>query len=126
LFAEALDYGRQAYDEDFKVLGGNHPELAYSLSCIGESLIGLQNYAGAIDALKKAYSLRQNHRAPRSNLAWTGWLLGRALVESGARVNEGRQYIRDARSVLAALGGAAESEVRDIDKWLERYPDQES
>ena len=118
LFQEALDYGRQAYDMDLQVLGNEHPELAFSLSCIGESLLGLENYESAIEALTRAYKLRQQHGARKSNLAWTGWLLGRTLVESGADTVEGMRHVHKAREQLLELGAAARSEINEIDSWL--------
>jgi len=124
LFGEALGYGREAYREDLQVLGDDHPELAFSLSCIGESLIGLGEYAGAIESLEKAYGLRRKHGAPASNLAWTGWLLGKARVESGLEADEGWRHIRAAREELARLGAAAASEVNEIDQWLALHRDQ--
>jgi len=107
-----------------QVLGDDHPELAFSLSCIGESLIGLGEYAGAIESLEKAYGLRRKHGAPASNLAWTGWLLGKARVESGLEADEGWRHIRAAREELARLGAAAASEVNEIDQWLALHRDQ--
>jgi tetratricopeptide (TPR) repeat protein len=122
LYAEGLGYARQAYDEDIQVLGIDHPELAFSLSCEGESLIGLGDYDGAIASLSRAYELRKSHKAPPSNIAWSAWLLGRALVESGTETLRGRQLISEAHRVLSGLGAYTQSEVADIDSWLATHP----
>ena len=122
LYAEGLDYARQAYEEDIQVLGNDHPELAFSLSCEGESLIGLGDYDGAITSLSRAYELRKSHKAPPGNIAWSAWLLGRALVESGTDTARGRQLVDHARLTLSGLGASAQSEVADIDNWLAGQP----
>lgn len=117
LFEEALGYGRKVYDEDLAVLGSDHPDLAFSLTCIGESLLGLRDYSAAIEHLGSAYEIRSKKGARRGNLAWTGWLLGRALVESGGDVGRGWQLVEESRSVLASMGAATQSEVDEIDAW---------
>ena len=122
LYAEGLGYARQAYDEDIQVLGIDHPELAFSLSCEGESLIGLGDYDGAIASLSRAYELRKSHKTPQGNIAWSAWLLGRALVESGTDIPRGRQLVDEARLTLSGLGASAHSEVGDIDNWLANHP----
>ena len=122
LFEEALQFGRQAYDEDIAALGSDHPDLAFSLTCIGESLLGLRNFPAAIEALSSAYAIRRDKGARRGNLAWSSWLLGRALAESGSNVSRGRRYIKASRSVLASMGAATLSEVSEIDAWLAQNP----
>tara|TARA_R110001592_G_scaffold363396_2_gene687614 strand:- start:27873 stop:30392 length:2520 start_codon:yes stop_codon:yes gene_type:complete len=118
LFAESLSYARQAYQLDVESLGDEHPEIAFSLSCEGEALLGLGDYKNAIATLSRAYELRKTHGAPRGNLGWSAWLLGRTLVESGADEARGRQLVDEALAILSALGAAAQSEVREIEKWL--------
>jgi len=118
LYAEGLNYARQAYDEDIQVLGNDHPELAFSLSCEGESLMGLGDYDGAITSLSRAYELRKTHKAPQGNIGWSTWLLGRALVESGTDTPRGRQLVDEARLILSGLGASAQSEVGEIENWL--------
>jgi predicted ATPase len=122
LYAEGLNYARQAYEEDIQVLGNDHPELAFSLSCEGESLIGLGDYAKAITSLSRAYELRKTHKAPQGNIGWSTWLLGRALVESGADTPRGRQLVDEARMILSGLGASAQSEVGEIENWLASHP----
>lgn len=121
LFDEALGYAHQAYDEDIAALGSDHPDLAFSLTCMGESLLGLRDYSAAIEHLGRAYEIRKMRGARRGNLAWSGWLLGRALVESGSDVGKGRLLIEESRSVLASMGAATQSEVGEIDAWLARH-----
>lgn len=120
LFEESLGYARQAYQLDVKTLGNEHPEIAFSLSCEGEALLGLGDYKNAIATLSKAYELRKTYGAPRGNLGWSAWLLGRTLVESGADEARGHQLVDEAMAILSALGAAAQSEVREIEKWLIR------
>lgn len=120
-FDEALEYGRQAYEMDVQVLGDDHPELAFSLSCIGESLLGLGRHEEAIDALGRAHDIRRRHTVPEGNLAWSAWLHGRALVESGSSVDEGHRHVASARAVLQGMGAAAGSELEEIDAWLAKH-----
>ena len=121
-FLEGLDYSRQAYKLDVQTLGNEHPELAFSLSCEGEALLGLGDYDNAVATLSRAYELRRDHGAPKSNLGWSAWLLGRALVESGVDEVRGRQLIDSAQEILTTLGAAAHSEAREIENWLARQP----
>ena len=123
MYEEALDYGHQAYEEDIAALGIDHPDLAFSLTCIGESLLGLRDYGAAIEYLDEAYQLRREKGARRGNLAWSGWLLGRALVEFGSDVGRGHRLIEEARAVLISMGAATRSEVSEIDAWMARNTD---
>lgn len=118
LFEQGLDYARQAYQLDMQTLGEEHPELAFSLSCEGEALLGLGDYENAISALSRAYDLRKAHGAPSGNVGWSTWLLGRSLVESGIDEARGRQLVDKALDILSKLGAAAQSEVGEIENWL--------
>jgi len=125
LFEEALDYARQAYDVDLISLGEGHPDLAFSLTCIGESLIGMREFDSAIEPLQTAFALRTTHETPAGNIAWSGWLLGRALVDSNTDPAAGIQHVEAARAVFASMGAAAESELHDVDNWLSARLDPE-
>lgn len=118
LFEDALAYARQAYQEDLKSVPDDHPDLAFALTCIGESLIGMRQYEAAIEPLQAAFNLRMKHRTPAGNIAWSQWLLGRALVDSATDQSGGTQHVECARSVFVSMGTAAESELRDVEKWL--------
>lgn len=123
LFEEGLRYGQEVYEEDMAALGIDHPDLAFSLTCIGESLLGMGNYSAAIASLRRAYDIRRNKGARQGNLAWSGWLLGRALVESATDIDEGKRLVEQARTVLANMGEATHSEVSEIDAWRATHPD---
>ena len=119
LFEEALSFGRDAHALDLEVLGAGHPERAFSLTCIGESLLGLERYAEAAAALREALALREGAQIPAGNLAWTRWLLGRALVDGGEDEQHGLALVVEARVVFETMGPAARSELKDLDAWLE-------
>ena len=121
LFEEALAYGREAYALDHQTLGEDHAELAFSLSCIGESLLGLAEYGEAIEVLTRAQQLRSTSEVPEGNRSWTRWLLGRALVESRQQPERGMRLVRESRAQFLAMGDAAMSELKDADLWLARY-----
>ena len=100
------------------MLGVDHPDIAFPLTCIGESFIGLKSYDDAIKVLERAFQLRTDNAVPTGNFAWTQWLLGRALVESDRNVPLGYQYIEQSREILQTLGDAAVDELNDVDSWL--------
>ena len=81
------------------------PELAAPLAAHGEPL-------------GTAYQLRVTQHARSGNVAWTQWLLGRALADSGHDPELGLRHVAEARDALAALGDVAKSEVSDVDQWL--------
>ena len=118
LFEEGLAYGRDAYALDFAVLGAGHAELAFSLTCIGESQLGLRHYAEAAATLSEALDLREGGQVPAGNVAWTRWLLGRALVDGESDVARGLEAVTEARTVFEKMGEAARSELKDVDAWL--------
>lgn len=118
LYGEALDYGREAYKADLRVLGDGHAELAFALTCIGESQIGLRNLDAAIETLGEAYDLRTSREVRAGNRAWTAWLLGRALVEDDREPARGFALVDEARAVFEDMGDAAGSELKDVEAWL--------
>jgi hypothetical protein len=103
---------------DEALLGVGHPEVAFALTCLGESYLGLRDYEAAIDVLQRANALRTENEVPAGNRAWTRWLLGRCLVESAVDSDLGMKLIQEARPVFALMGDAAASETRDVDTWL--------
>ncbi len=117
-FDEALEYARRGLRIDESILAMDHPDIAFPLTCVGEACIGLKNYDDAIDVLERAFQLRTENDVPPGNLAWTQWLLGRALVESVRNVSLGYQYIERARVILQSLGDATVDELNDVDTWL--------
>ncbi len=123
LFAEALEYGKRGYAIDQAVLGDDHPVLAFALTCMGESQIGLSDYEAALATLSQADALRTQHEVPSGNLEWTRWLLGRALVESGQDPEAGMSKVAEARATFESMGDAAASELADINTWLDAIDD---
>ncbi len=117
-FEEALAFGRDAYALDLSILGAGHAELAFALTCIGESQLGLGQYGDAVATLSEALDLREGAQVPAGNVAWTRWLLGRALVDGEVDVARGLEAVTEARTVFAAMGEAAKSELKDLDAWL--------
>jgi tetratricopeptide (TPR) repeat protein len=117
-FDEALEYAKRGMAIDESMLGVDHPDIAFPLTCVGESCIGLKNYDDAINVLERAFQLRTENDVPPGNLAWTQWLLGRVLVESDRNVSLGHKYIEQAREILQSLGDATADELNDVDAWL--------
>lgn len=118
LYAQALSYGLDACAIDVEVLGEDHPELAFALTCIGESHIGLEDYDSAIEVLTRANALRTAHEVPEGNRAWTRWLLGRTLADSHRDTTRGMALVVEARAVFQSMGSAAASELKDVNDWL--------
>jgi len=117
-YAAARDYCLRALANDEGFLPADHPGLAFPLSCLGEAYMGLGEYAEAIDVLNRAEALRDRPDPDRGSLAWTRWLLGKALWESDVDRAQGAEYVRFARGVLVDLGPIAISELADVDRWL--------
>ena len=118
LYTEALTFAEEALIMDRKNFGEQHPGVAFPLCCIGESYLGLTRFSDAVAVLQQALEIRLNNEVSEGALAWTKWLLGRALVESGEGINQGIEHVKEARSVLESMGVAAESELGDIDRWM--------
>ncbi len=118
MFDDGLAYSREAYALDAGHLGEGHPDVAFSLTCIGESNIGLGRFDAAIEALARADHLRTANEVPEGNRAWTRWLLGRTLTDSNRDSATGMALVHKARAVFEAMGPAAASELKDVDAWL--------
>jgi len=119
-YDDALRFARESLEAELVYVGMDHPNVAFPLTCIGESLIGLGDHAEALGPLEQALSIRDNHNVAIGNVAWTRWLLGRALVESGQDTSRGMALVNKARLQLTGMGQAAESEVKDIEHWLQQ------
>ena len=118
LAAEAFCRDAVAVDETY--LSANHPDLGYALSCRGEALLGMHKPTEALSPLSRAHLLRDRLDVAQGSLAWTRWLYGRALWESGVDKTLGLTYIEFAREVFIAMG-TAESELSDVEAWLTEH-----
>ena len=114
----AEDYCRRALDNDAAYFEGDHPQLAFPLTCLGEALLGQQRAGDALEPLARAETLRDRPDMSLGMLAWTRWLYGRALFESGSDRERGLAYVRASREIFAEMGDAAVSELTDVDLWL--------
>ena len=122
----AEDYCGRALDNDSAFLGVDHPNLAFPLTCLGEALLGQQRAADALAPLSRAEALRDRPDIAPGALAWTRWLYGRALAESGRDVDGGLAYVWSSKRVFEDMGASADIELEDIDSWLEELPEQQA
>ena len=122
LHEQALAHADRSRDIFESVLGTSHIEVAFPLTCKGEALLGLECFDEAIADLERALEIRELGAAPEGNVAWTRWLLGRALHDSGRDTRRGLDQVQRAREALAALGDVTKSEVSEIDAWLGATP----
>jgi len=120
-YAEAADYCKRGYDNDARYLPVDHPDLAYSLTCLGEAYVGAQNPVAAIAPLKRAHRLRDRNDIDKASLAWTRWLYGRALWESGRDRDTGMEYVRFAVDTFSGIGTATSSELASVQDWLAEH-----
>ena len=118
----AETYCARALENDSAYLDAENPSLAFPLTCLGEALLGQRRAADALAPLSRAEALRNRPDLAPGALAWTRWLYGRALAESGGDVERGLGYVRESRRVFADMGAAAESELGDLDTWLAGFP----
>jgi len=116
--AAAEAYCRDALDIDETYLAADHPDLGYALSCIGEALLGAGKPDQALAPLRRAHGVRDRLDIAVGSLAWTRWLYGRALWESGADRSLGLTYVTFARRVFLEMGESARSELADVETWL--------
>src|SRR5262249_30944559 len=94
---------------DEKVLGRDHPDLAFVLGCLGEARLGAGDARAAVEALERAASLSAH--ADPADLRQLGFALARSLWASGAR-ERARSVADQAR---AAAGTPAKRAA--IDRW---------
>jgi len=113
---DALRRCEEALRRDEAWYGRDNPQLAYSLSCVGEAATGLGRIDDAIAALERAYRLRDRPDIDPGRRAWSGWLLGKALWHAGD-LEQAKAYIAAARVGIAALEDAR-AELEEIDAWL--------
>jgi len=117
-FDLAVEECTKALDIDSARLQPDDAELAYPLSCLGEAYLGQGEHASAVETLRRANRLREAADVTPGSLAWSRWLLGRALWESGTDREQAKAYLRFARDVFVDLGEGAASERHDLDSWL--------
>jgi serine/threonine-protein kinase len=117
-FSEAAEYCQQGLNNDEQFLSADHPDLAYPLSCLGEALLGAEQSQSALAPLARAHALRDRVDMDEASLAWTRWLYGRALVESGENPSLGMRYVIFARDTFAGMAEMAASELADVQAWL--------
>ncbi len=120
-FAEALEYCQRSLTIDSEVRGDESPGLSYPLSCVGESYTGLGQLDDALAVLERAHTLRDVPDANPNSLAWSRWLLGRALWQAGEEPERARNYIVDAHKRFLSVGEGAASELADIERWLDQH-----
>ena len=117
-FDEAKAYCERALVVDESYLAVDHPDLAYPLTCIGESLLGANLAKAALAPLARAHSLRNRPNFAPGSLAWTRWLYGRALWESGSDPALGERYVRFARRTFTQMKQGTKSELNDVEHWM--------
>ena len=118
-FAEALSFAQRSYALDLETRGPSHPDMAFPLTCIGESHLGLGDFDAAVQALEEAEVIRLTNNVPIGNLAWTRWLLARTLWESGLDRSRARDLLLDVRNSYDTLGQAVASERAELEAWLQ-------
>ncbi len=109
----------QAVSIDVDRHGDDFPGLAYPLSCLGEAYLGLGESLQAVSVLERAHTFRNHSEVDPLRLAWSRWLLGRALWESSTDRIRGREYVMFAHEQFSEHAEAATSELADVVKWLD-------
>ena len=118
-YDDALQDCEQSLELEEALHGKVYLGIAFPLSCIGEARIGLGDFQGAVATLERAYELRSaDPRTHQGALAWTRWLLGRALWQAGKDPTRAREHVVFAYEVFEESEGSA-SELADIKAWLE-------
>jgi tetratricopeptide (TPR) repeat protein len=113
---EARRHCGEALRRDAATYGADNVQLAYALSCIGEAQVGLGQPDAAVATLRRALELRSRPDVDPGRVAWSRWLLGKALWAAGDE-RAALADVRQARAVIASLPDAA-AETREIDAWL--------
>jgi tetratricopeptide (TPR) repeat protein len=115
-YENALEHCGEALRRDESIYGVDNVQLAYALSCIGEAQVGLGRADAAVTTLSRALALRSRPDVDPGRIAWSRWLLGKALWEANDE-DAALAHVREARVVIASLVDAA-AETREIDAWL--------
>ena len=106
-------------------MGPDHPDLAYPLTGLGQSLLGLTKPADALPLLERALTLRTTHEIDPALLAKTRFALARALWTTPATQGRDRPRARtlaeQARDAYAALGDATKTELAEVQTWLAEH-----
>ena len=80
--------------------------------------MGAQQPRAALVPLARAHALRDRIDMDEASLAWTRWLYGRALVESGESPSLGMRYVIFAQDTFTGMAEMAASELADVQAWL--------
>ncbi len=120
-FKEAREHCERALAFDVDQFGEDFTGTAFPLSCLGEAYTGLGRLEEAIAVLERAHALREAPGMSPSSLAWSRWLLGRALWEAEADRARARSYIEFAYNQFSADGAGAASETADIQRWMKQH-----
>ncbi len=118
-FSEAKRYCQQALAIDEETLGAEHPDLAYSLTCLGEAMLASDEEHSALSPLKRAWTLRKDSHAPARVRAQTAFALARAYWLHPKTRSEATPLARMADALLAEDGTPKDR--RRVEAWLRAH-----
>jgi tetratricopeptide (TPR) repeat protein len=122
--AEALEAYREAARVVEKSLGAEHPQLAFALVGVGQSLLDLGRPAEALEPLERAYALRQRGEVRPRELGITAFFLARAVLAAGGGRERALGLARRALELYDQAGAGWADERAKIAAWLRQQEDR--
>jgi tetratricopeptide (TPR) repeat protein len=124
-YEEARGYHERALTILEKALDSEHPDVATVLMNLGEALLGQAKPAEALPHFERALTIRTSNLGDPTELAYTRFVLARALW--AAPTNQGRDRRRArtlaelARRAYADAGEKATNELQEVQKWQAKH-----
>jgi tetratricopeptide (TPR) repeat protein len=121
-YEEARGYLERALTIWEQALGRpEHPHVAATLTVLGETLLGQEKPAEALPLLERALTIRTASVGEPTELAYTHFVLARALwdapTEAGRDRERARTLAEQARSIYADAGEKSAKELRAVEAW---------
>jgi tetratricopeptide (TPR) repeat protein/tRNA A-37 threonylcarbamoyl transferase component Bud32 len=115
---KALPYFQRALAIREKALPADSPVVGLTLAWIGRTYLDLKQPLAAKDRLERASMLLEAAPGDPDNLAWTHFLLARALWDGHFDNQRAVALAQQARAALLKAGKTKSKTFRDIESWL--------
>jgi tetratricopeptide (TPR) repeat protein/predicted Ser/Thr protein kinase len=119
---KALAHFQRALEIREKTLPADSPVVGMTLAWIGRTYLDLKHPLAAKDRLERASKLLEAGERDPDNLAWTHFLLARALWDGHFDNERAVTLAQHARAALFKAGKTKSKTFRDIESWLSARP----
>ncbi|HEX4955134.1 MAG TPA: serine/threonine-protein kinase [Thermoanaerobaculia bacterium] len=121
LLDEAAQTYRRALEGFEAALGPNHPVVAYPLMGLAATEISRHRPAVAVPLYERAWRLRKQGDASRSDRASAAFELAKALAARGGDEARARSLAREALDLYQEVGSPAETKRKEVEDWLRAH-----